>query len=338
MGGLGPIKSLDECDDFETEFCEATDGGGTRFFAINVVINVDGGEVDAPPFQQAYAGVEGVESEAMHAVLISRDGRVFITGSNIKGQLCLGAEYDSTDFVEDFHEVPGISNAREAAVGQEFTLIMTDDGDVYGCGSNELGQLGLGRDTEAANEPTQIQGLGFINSMSVGLSFALFLDKSEGIFWGTGSNSFGQQCFFTEGEPTRTVTEMVILGDEKVVQVQSGRESSYLLMDDGGVLSCGNNDRGQLGDGTTDNTSREQPIVRVAVSEEVFGIGSGPGSKSVFFIGYDNVYAVGANDFFQLGIGENEEPETPTRVEFDGPVDINVVSCSGSHTVALHNL
>ena len=130
---------------------------------------------------------------------------------------------------------------------------------------------------------------------------------------------------------------MTFGGDQKVVQVESGRESSYLLFDDGRVFSCGKNDKGQLGDGTTSDTSNEQPVVRVDMSEEVYSIGSGPSSESVFFIGLDNVYAAGANDLFQLGIGNNESTKTPVRVEFDSPVDINFISSSRTHTVALRN-
>ena len=128
---------------------------------------------------------------------------------------------------------------------------------------------------------------------------------------------------------------MNIEGDEKVVQVVSGRESSYLLLEDGEVLACGKNNKGQLGDSTTSDTNRDQPIARVDVSEQVYTIGSGPGSESVFFIGYDNVYAAGANDIFQLGIGDNQSVESPVRVEFDGPKDITLVSSSATHTVAL---
>ena len=41
--------------------------------------------------------------------------------------------------IEYFHEVPLISNMITAAVGDEFMLILTDDGKVYGCGSNSVG-------------------------------------------------------------------------------------------------------------------------------------------------------------------------------------------------------
>lgn len=117
--------------------------------------------------------------------------------------------------------------------------------------------------------------------------------------------------------------------------MQASRESSFLLLDDGSVLACGRNNKGQLGDGTTEDTSADNPVVRVDVSEEVFAIGSGPGSESVFFIGQENVFAAGANDLFQLGNGDSESPEKPALVEFEDPMEIDLVSSSGSHTVAV---
>ena len=73
--------------------------------------------------------------------------------------------------VEYFHEVPGISNAITAAVGGEFTL--TNNGRMYRCRSNSVGQIGQGLDVEFSNVLAQIKGMGFVDGIGAGLRFAI---------------------------------------------------------------------------------------------------------------------------------------------------------------------
>ena len=131
-----------------------------------------------------------------------------------------------------------------------------------------------------------------------------------------------------------TSFKIVIDGGGKITQVETNRESSYLLFDDGEVRSCGRNDEGQLGNGNSINTSQKEPIVKVNLNKSVLRIGSGPSSQSVFFIGEKEVWASGLNDRFQLGIDAIGSRETPVMVDFECDVEIEFVSSSGSHTVA----
>lgn len=70
------------------------------------------------------------------------------------------------------------------------------------------------------------------------------------------------------------------------------------------------------------------------MKDEVIRLGSGPSAQSVFFITEDAVFASGINDRYQLGIDEIGSRDTPVKVEFEGPVEIEFVSASGTHTVA----
>ncbi len=74
--------------------------------------------------------------------------------------------------------------------------------------------------------------------------------------------------------------------------------------------------------------------MNVALSERIVRLGSGPSSQSVFFIGEEHVWASGLNDRYQLGINEIGSRAEPVMVEFEGPVEIEFVSSSGSHSVA----
>jgi alpha-tubulin suppressor-like RCC1 family protein len=189
--GLGVIPGRNLGDGKVRESIEPT--------VITTVVNADGKEVDAPQFQLAFAGVGvGSDSGAMHALLISQDGKAYLSGNNNKGQLCLG----NVDPVDLFHEVKGIDNVVHGAVGSEFTLLVTASGQVYGCGSNEVGQLGEEPDVILTTTPTEIKGdLDGITEVEAGLAFALYLNSESGRTWGSGSNIYGQLCGFTEGTP-----------------------------------------------------------------------------------------------------------------------------------------
>lgn len=101
------------------------------------------------------------------------------------------------------------------------------------------------------------------------------------------------------------------------------------------AFSCGRNDEGQLGAGNNFvGSSKDETQFQVVLDETIVRIGSGPGSQSVFFIGVDGVWAAGANDRNQLGTGKVGSEDVPVPVEFEGPVQIEFVSASGSHTVA----
>jgi len=323
--GLGPVQ---DCSGDKDKLCEYENDP----LPVMKVVDTDGKRVDAPPFKRVYAGV-GVPADSgeMHSVQIGVNGKVYTTGNNNKGQLCLG-DLENRDY---FHEVPRISNVVAAAVGLEFTLILLENGDVYGCGTNEVGQIGQGQDTVISQKPMQIEKLSNIDEISTGLSFAIFLDKDKSRVWGTGSNLYWQQCAGTSGIPFQSVREINIDDGGDIIHIETSRESSYFLFDDGKARSCGRNDEGQLGNGDFINSeSQKKPIVDVDVEEDIIRIGSGPSSQSVFFITAEDVWAAGLNDRHQLGIDEIGSRDMPVQVEFQCEVSINYVSSSGTHTVA----
>jgi len=182
----------------------------------------------------------------------------------------------------------------------------------------------------------QIEKLSGVDEISTGLSFAIFLDKDKSRVWGTGSNLYWQQCADTSGIPFQSVREIKIEGGGDIIHIETSRESSYFLFDDGKVRSCGRNDEGQLGNGDEVNSaSQRNPIVNVNLDENVVRIGSGPSSQSVFFITDEDVYASGRNDRYQLGINNIGSRQSPVKVNFVCRVSIDNISSSGLHTVAM---
>lgn len=167
---------------------------------IDKVADISGKETNAPSFAQVYAGASATaNSGEQHSLLIDKDGNVYTSGNNDRGQLCLG----DTDPRYIPHQVNLKGPAVKAAIGEDFTLILLEDGSVVGCGSNEKGELGLGNSIKSVDKPDDGNKLSNIVDLSAGLNHALFQSKSGNVY-ATGSNIYMQLCEFTDGEPITT--------------------------------------------------------------------------------------------------------------------------------------
>ena len=296
--------------------------------------------VPAPRFKRVFAGAGTPgDTKAMHSILIDQDGEVFTTGNNDRGQLCLGDQ--DPRFIP--HHVPNLPGpAVAASVGLDFTLILLEDGRVFGCGSNQNGEIGLGQKIHHSLFAAKIDigNTKAIVDVSTGWAFSLFRDAAGHVF-GTGSNLFSQMCKTTEGDPI--FEPELIEGVMDVHQIFAGSESSYFLQEDGSVTACGRNDQGQLGDGTF--FQKDKPVtVKIPKKEKIHLIGSGPSAASVFFVGEGPgvMFATGINDRFQLGLGLGVNnlaaASTPAAVDFGDDAamfNFTKVSASGTNTAAI---
>ena len=221
------------------------------------------------------------------------------------------------------------------AVGGVHTLLLLDDGTVYGCGNNAEGQLGLGSGTTQVLVPTKIVALNLVTSISAGRSHSLF--QSDNGLYVTGSNTYEQLCTSSGGGNNVVTPQRLVDISTLVVQsFQSTKYSSYILFKNGSVDSCGLNTYGQLGDGTNTNKVRADVKLNGKVTRL---LGTGPSASSVFFYTVDKlVYGAGLNNVGQLGIGTDMNANIPRRVEFQRQIALDKLSASEDLTVALGTL
>jgi len=114
-----------------------------------------------------------------HTVVVASDGRVNVWGRNDTGQLGL----------DDLRMRPSPTHLecvpmRSAACGYAHTLLLTTNGDIWGCGSNIFGECGTG-ECEEVRTPTRVDGVSSVVYMSAGLgqSVAATID-GEMFQWG----------------------------------------------------------------------------------------------------------------------------------------------------------
>jgi alpha-tubulin suppressor-like RCC1 family protein len=198
------------------------------------------------------------------------------------------------------------------------TVIATEDGSLYGWGSNAMGQLGLGPDINVVNRPTLVPNTKLFQFVSCGNEFTLALD-ANGSVWSFGCNRYGK---LGHGDLLARNIPTLIHNLPTVQMISAGYYHSLILTSNGRVWACGLNSSSQLGLGN-DVKSRNYPT-EIQGLIEIFQISSGfRHNLALDYVG--RVYGFGDNSMRQL-------PETQTQV-LDTPrllVDnVKSICCGG---------
>ncbi|XP_051779167.1 secretion-regulating guanine nucleotide exchange factor isoform X5 [Erpetoichthys calabaricus] len=187
-----------------------------------------------------------------HSAIITELGELLLCGHNHKGQLGMGHKQE----VLYFCCCPSLQGriVVQVACGWDFTLILTDDGTIWTCGSNAFGQLGLPQHLGESTLPLPIETLnGNAVEIAAGLRHALAVTAEKGLVfqWGVGMKSLANRGLQTLPVPAfmsaREPYEVPGLGHVKVKHVSAGAYHSACITEKGQVYTCGRADYGQLG-------------------------------------------------------------------------------------------
>ncbi|XP_032737043.1 secretion-regulating guanine nucleotide exchange factor isoform X2 [Lontra canadensis] len=185
-----------------------------------------------------------------HSAVVTDGGGLFVCGLNKDGQLGLGHTEDVLYFTacRSFLGCPIL----QVACGWDFTIILTESGQVLSCGSNCFGQLGVPHGPRRCVVPQSIELLREkVVCIAAGLRHALAATASGVVFqWGTGLASSGRRLcpgqtlppFLAAREPSRVTG----LENSKVTCVLAGSDHSASLTDAGELYVWGSNKHGQL--------------------------------------------------------------------------------------------
>jgi alpha-tubulin suppressor-like RCC1 family protein len=200
------------------------------------------------------------------------------------------------------------------------TCGMTKSGKLYCWGDNTCGQLGDGTFTSRLDKRPIAQGevpttTTFTQIVKGWLHMCALGDDNEIYCW--GDNQYGQLgdgAFDNRNIPTK-VNKGAIPASAKITSISTAYYHTCALTQDDKMYCWGQNDLGQLGDGTTDNRSLPVEVNRgnIPTSVRIRSLQTG-WKHSCVLAGDNNVYCWGRNTLGQLGDGTTTHRSSPVLV------------------------
>ena len=198
-------------------------------------------------------------------------------------------------------------------------------------GDNSAGELGnatLEQSLIPVSAITSAAGVNTITSVSAGGRHDLAL-LSNGTVLAWGDDTFGQLGNGIASADNNALKPALVPNLSGVVAVSAGDEHSLALLSNGTVMSWGDNDAGQLGDGT--KTNSDVPV-QVKGLTGVTAISAGS-QFNLAVLSNGTVEAWGNNNDGQLGDRSVKASDVPVAVK--GLTGVTDVAAGGFHSLAL---
>ncbi|KAB7500915.1 putative E3 ubiquitin-protein ligase HERC4 [Armadillidium nasatum] len=275
---------------------------------------------------------------------------MYCWGSTENGELGLGGSEVEQVLLPTFNNFGLTKKIKQIASGLTHTLFLSEEGEVFSCGSNEGGQLGHSnskRKPVNVSFPFWVEYISALDGhtiiqISAGDQHSLAL-TSFGTVYSWGENVFGQLGI----QPTETIIEtpklIKTLATKQVIQISCGANHSLALTLDNEVYAWGLNNHGQLGFPENKNSRFWQPQCIQQLSSVPVRLIKAGGHHSVALTKGGFLLTWGSNKYGQLGRPTDSCYDSakyshiptivPNLAEFSDP--LRYVATGENHTAVL---
>ena len=216
---------------------------------------------DRPRVIEALRGKDicDISCGGAHSAAITSTGELYTWGKGRYGRLGHG---DSDDQLKP-RLVEALLGYRVVDVacgsGDAQTLCITEDDNVWSWGDGDYGKLGRGG-SDGCKVPMKVESLAGLGAVKVecGSQFSVCLTRSGSVFtWGKGDY---HRLGHGSDDHVRRPRKVAALQGRKVISIATGSLHCVACTDGGEVFTWGDNDEGQLGDGTTNAIQRPRLV------------------------------------------------------------------------------
>jgi alpha-tubulin suppressor-like RCC1 family protein len=188
-----------------------------------------------------------------HTCILTQDGRLFCVGSNQFGQLGAGSHLrDSLSPVQ----INAIPSAVHVVAGQQHTCVIRADQSVWCWGNNMFGSVGSGDADAPVFEPAEVFSATTVVTGSSAFHTCALTGDHGGELWCWGADDTGEI-----GVPPQAATDGVVNVPTRAVistvtsRIAIGGAHTCAVTYDGTLWCWGNDDAGQLGNGTVGDST-----------------------------------------------------------------------------------
>ncbi|MBN8459840.1 MAG: cadherin-like beta sandwich domain-containing protein [Verrucomicrobia bacterium] len=226
--------------------------------------------------------VVAIAAGSAHSLALCSDGMLAAWGSNTSGELGDGTTTArSLPVAVNQSGVLAGRTVMAVSAGSGHSMVLCSDGRIANWGWGSYGGMGNGT-TANSSVPVLVTNTGVLAAKTVTAlaeanNYSLAL-CSDGTIAGWGYNGFGglgNGTYTNTSVPVAVTASGVLAG--KVPRTIGANYASFALCEDGTPASWGDNQRSQLGDGTS--TSRNTPVVasmaNLVAGDKLTGLGSG---------------------------------------------------------------
>ena len=232
---------------------------------------------------------------------------IYAVGSNACGQLGIGSLDDSSLWVECIKS--NKIKIAQMSGGANHSLLVTEEGSLFGTGSNDNGQLGLSQDQ--LHQFQEIPTTTNIVQVATGWHHSLALDV-HGQVWAFGNNQYGQLGLTTSIKDARSPVQIPI--PMRVSKIACGLYHSVALDEHGIAWGWGLNKHGELGKRSDQGRIQIKAPQRILQDFQVTQISTG--QHHTLLLTHQNLLlSMGWNKFGQLGCLDTlKASDTPMSV------------------------
>ena len=218
------------------------------------------------------------------------------------------------------------------SAGADYNCAIKYDSNVWCWGKNTHGQVGDGT-TAGYSNPTMVDFPSGVSakSISAGGDHTCIISQDDDLYcWGLNSNG---QLGLGNTTSSSYPIKVQISGSRSVLAVSTGNAHTCAILDDYSIQCWGDNDYGQIGDGTTDDRNQPTTVILSGQNDPI-QISSGYRSTCALFED-GKLQCWGQNNYGQLGIGSTVDSASPQALTSINHLQAYDITVGENHACAL---